>query len=244
MGLIVAVRGLDGIVMGTDHRGGFRPRIVPEIGPERLPRLLQLSSRCGVALTGHIGFARRVVDQARQQVPAGAAADEAAVKVGELARVAHGNWLASRDVSSRPDVHFLVAGHERGDQEGEEVACIYVLDADTYFQPRRCEDIALCGVTEYAEDLCRKHYSPAMTVDEQVTLVAYVIGETARHVAGVDKGAVLAILRAGGVFETLSEEQVKERGDRSRRGAGGAFLQFPPGEDEEQAGREDGAKPA
>ncbi len=189
MTLLVALKGVDGLVLAADSRGTFGdPRgitaqndtmIKAHVVAQHTGVLIAGSSEVGALLIKEFseGVAKEIVDHPSVVVEA----------LRSHTRQRYTEWFPSLPpVASvaaiqtgqpmRPDLTYLIGGVDTTDGE----VLIYQLTSTNDFAPMLHNyGFAVAGVPQYALYLLNRMYQPDRSIDELVSLAVYVITETA-----------------------------------------------------------------
>jgi 20S proteasome alpha/beta subunit len=211
--LIVALRGKDGLVLAGDSRGTVGdPRGLTAINDDQT-KLFELSTYCGVGLSGASELAAKVIDDLRVALATSGSleyADHILNQARGLVRSSYDDWFTKFPLEQRPSLLFTLVGFHR-DQAGELTPRTYLLASQLDFAPQLFPTgNCLTGVPQYAVYLMHRFYSPEMTVDNLARLAAYLISETATQDPKVGGPIHIATLTSDEGFKLLDDGKVEE----------------------------------
>lgn len=205
MTLVVALAGVDGIVLAGDRRTAIEEegrRVVADTSRKIFP----VAEHVGVGLCGQGDLGVYLLEKLLREVRAKHV--DGITSVFEISRrfliAAYDEATQGIQPESRPPVGFIFAGLDH-DVEG------------TYSQPRICsmyqwegfQPLAsttgwdACGPVWIAEYLISGFYAPSMTVEQLARLASLLIVETASQDSRVGGEPLLAVITASGYREIL-----------------------------------------
>lgn len=194
MTLLVALKGKNGLALAADSRGTFGdPRgVTAQNDSQEKAHILAPHVAVLLAGSGEVGtlIVRKAAELIKQEQVDGAT--DVMERLRQTARDSYQSWfpslppipapqsVLSGQAAGRPDLAFVVAGYELGQQGEATEAKLYQLVSGTDFSPMLHDyGFAVCGVAQYALYLLNRLYEPDRTVQELTPLAAYVITETA-----------------------------------------------------------------
>lgn len=224
MTLLVALTGKDGIVLAADSRGTFGdPRgITAQNDTMNKTFIIAEQAAVLVAGSGEVGTLL-LQDFAAAYPPATLGGATAAVTaLRAMARQKYGEWFPSLpavapqamvqagQIAARPDLVYVVAGHD-AQPDGSRTPAIYQLTSAVDFAPMLHNyGFAVAGVPQYALYLLNRLYQPERTIEELAALAVYAITETASQDGKVGGPVRIITIPVDGQAQALSTEAVRE----------------------------------
>lgn len=223
MTLLAAIKGTDGLVLAADSRGTFGdPRgVTAQNDSQQKAHVLAPHVAALTAGSGEVGalIVQEVMVDVQQRALDGAT--EVMNVLRETTRKDYQEWFPSvppmqppqlvmtGQAPTRPDLVFIVAGHERGSDGGWNEPRMYQLQAATDFSPMLHDyGFAVAGVAQYALYLLNTLYEPDRSVQELTALAVYVITETARQDGKVGGPVKVITVRPDEGCVALGDSQV------------------------------------
>ena len=195
MTLLIALKGIDGMVLAADSRGTFGdPRGVTAQN-DSIRKAFILTSHVAAVQAGSAELGATVLKQTQDTITGQAGIDGTGDIVNmlhETARRCYDAWFPSLPQTAilnpqtgvpigRPDLTFIVGGYDK-DQNGNFVRpSIYQLNSALNFAPMIHDyGFAVAGVPTYALYLLNRLYQPDRKAEEElIPLAVYAISETA-----------------------------------------------------------------
>ena len=190
MTLLVALRGIDGIVAAADSRGTFGdPRgVTAQNDSQQKAHLVADHAAVMIAGSGEIGtqLIQEIVKEARALTVDGATAVCGLVR--NTAKSRYQEWFSHLPPAvppgmpgiARPDLMFVVAGYDP-DVDGKfTVPRLYSSPSTLDFPPMLHDyGFVISGIAQYALYLLNRLYQPNRSLADLKALAVYVITETA-----------------------------------------------------------------
>ena len=183
-----------------------------------------VASHAVVAIAGAAELGNNVIDLAKKQMTSGGI-DGVTPVMATLRNTAISNfneWFQSvppiqpvglvqmGQVATRPDLGFLIAGYD-GDE-----ARIYNLGSQQNFAPNlNSHGFAIAGVAQYALYLLNRLYEPGRSIQDLMSLAAYVITETAGQDGKVGGPVMMATIKPVEGATVVAPEDVQGIIDRN-----------------------------
>jgi 20S proteasome alpha/beta subunit len=194
MTLLVALRGLDGLVLAADSRGTFGDPSQTTAQNDSMQKAHVLSKHAAILAAGASEVGALLIAEAQAVIAAQKidGATNVMEAVRQTARAKYNEWFPTvppiqppqlamaGGVATRPGVQFIVAGYELDESGAPGATATYQIGSWTDFAPSLHDyGFAVAGVAQYALYLLNRLYQPDRSVEELTALAVYVITETA-----------------------------------------------------------------
>ncbi len=225
MTLLVALTGLDGLVLAADSRGTFGdPRgITAQNDAQQKAHIVSDHTAVLIAGAGEVGSL--VISEARQLIRQQGI--DGVTNVTNMlrnhVRQRYQEWfptvpavvpqalVQTGQTATRPDLVFLIVGYDLQPDEAVAAPVIYQLMSTFDFSPMLHNyGFAVAGVAQYALYLLNRLYQPNRGVSELAALAVYTITETASQDGKVGGPVQVITIRPEEGASQLSPEQVQE----------------------------------
>jgi 20S proteasome alpha/beta subunit len=186
--LIVALKGLDGIVMAADSRGTYGdPRAVTAQNDSMI-KLHQLSRHAGLLMAGDAGLGNQLLASWPGDRAASIPTPTLMESFRQHIRNQYGAWFQGFAIQQvhgstlpvRPNLSFVIAGYDCDATGKASTPTLYNLSSLYDFAPVRLDHgFALDGIAQYALYLFNRLYRDGYSTEKLKSLAAYAITETA-----------------------------------------------------------------
>ncbi|MCL4296137.1 MAG: hypothetical protein KJ077_10435 [Anaerolineae bacterium] len=181
MTLLVALKGIDGLVLAADSRSTIGdPRSLTAMN-DGVVKIFQLGERCGIGISGAAELASKLVDELKIELESKKATevDSILVHTRTLIRSRYDDWFPKFNINERPNINFIMVGLQPNNDNTFK-ARTYLLSSSTDFAPQLAVDgCMMAGVPQYAIYLKHRFYDSGMNVEQAARLAVYLISETA-----------------------------------------------------------------
>lgn len=212
MTLIVALRGVDGLVLASDSRGTIGdPRGLTAIN-DTYKKIFELSKHCGLGVAGSSELGAKFVDDLvpRLQVEKCTTVDSIMNETRKMARQSYKDWVGALPPDQRPPLLLILAGYERASAT-EPIPKTYLLASNLDFAPQLFpQGNCLAGVVQYAVYLLHRFYDQKMKILSLSRLAAYLIVETASQDPKVGGPISLAQITPKNGYEELDSAAIDQ----------------------------------
>lgn len=233
MTLIVALKGLDGIVLAADSRGTYGdPRAVTAQNDSMI-KLHQLSRHAGLLMAGDAGLGNQLLASWPGDRSASIPTPTLTETFRQHVRSQYNAWfqgfaiqqVAGSTLPVRPQLSFVIAGYDSDTAGMSTIPTLYNLNSFYDFAPVRLDHgFALDGIAQYALYLFNRLYRDGYSTEKLKSLAAYAITETASQDGKVGGPIRMATISpADGYFEISAADiealvtQNKRRSEALRR---------------------------
>lgn len=219
MTLTVALSIKDGMVFATDSRGTIGDPRGLTAQNDAIKKLYVLGNQTVLQISGANETGYMIIDELLKTCNQSTmSTTEIMSKARDLLIKRYDEWFKNMPIipipnsgtPERPALNFTIAGFDN--IESQNVAHrIYVLTSQNNFAPQLFNSgICLTGVPQYAIYLLHRLFSKDMSIDNALSLAAYVITETASQDGKVGGPLQLMSLKNGGEVAEISAEQIKQ----------------------------------
>lgn len=210
MTLVVALRGSGGLILAADSRGTIGdPRGLTAINDDQ-NKLLQLSSHCGIGLSGASELGAKVFDELKTTVTNQGMenADDILAECRKLLRKNYDDWFSKFEMDKRPGLLLTLVGYQKAG-DGSMIPRTYLLTSQFDFAPQLFPNgNSLMGVPQYAVYLMHRFFDANMTIDALARLAVYLISETASQDPKVGGPVRIASITPESGFQLFTDEAV------------------------------------
>jgi 20S proteasome alpha/beta subunit len=215
MTLLVALRGVDGIVVASDSRGTFGdPRGVTAQNDAQ-KKLYRASKHAAILTAGSGELGATVMAEALTLIQENDSVNVVLEKTRNLVREKYSQWFPQFALQPnpqghpvRPDLGLLIAGYDI-QPDGPQVQKIFQLQSGLDFAPMLHNyGFALLGVAQYALYLLNRLYQNDSSVDKLKPLAGYAITETASQDGKVGGPVQMATIMPPDGCKELSQAEI------------------------------------
>jgi 20S proteasome alpha/beta subunit len=215
--LLVALKGIDGLVLAADSRGTFGdPRGITAQNDSQ-QKAHTLAPHAAVLASGAGEIGTLIITQTLQAIQSQQVDGVTNVMnvLRATARTLYQEWFPTLppvsgpmqqagQMPGRPDIGFVVAGYDRGPSNNFDVPQIYQLVSGLDFPPMlHAYGFAVSGMVQYALYLLNRLYEKDRGFQELTPLAVYAITETASQDGKVGGPVRVITITPGGCVELI-----------------------------------------
>jgi len=219
MTLTVALSVKDGMVFAADSRGTIGDPRGLTAQNDTIKKMYIIGKQTVLLMSGANETGYMIVDEILKTNNAHAILSTTAIMGAsrELLIKRYDEWFKNMPISKvpnsgtpeRPALNFTIAGFD--EIGGQNVHKIYVLSSHNNFAPQLFNTgLCLTGVPQYAIYLLHRLFSKDMSVENALSLAAYVITETASQDGKVGGPLQLMSLKSSSDVAEISSEQISQ----------------------------------
>jgi 20S proteasome alpha/beta subunit len=219
MSLIVTLKGQEDLVIASDSRT-LIPATDFAMVNDSVQKVVPLTKRCAIGITGHHELGVFVRDRLRQQINDNMDVEIVLARLLELLQMHFPNDMPTTNI---PTLILVLTGYPASGEPR-----IYVLDSSVHFAPRLVDEGFSCvGVFMYARVLAGWLYRPTLPTTGLIRLAAFLLSETIKVDAAVGGQIRVYQLPTGGDLKEIDATTIRtalSQTDRQREIFADSFI--------------------